>query len=694
MKEVEIGKKRNIAVVGNHGAGKTSLIEAILYHTGSIDRLGRIEDGNTTADYLDQEKDKKITLSSKVLQCEYKGHQINLIDTPGYSDFVGDIKGALRVADAALVVINAQSGVEVETEKIWEYLEEYKIPRCVVVNRMDKEHADFNKCLKSLEDVLGAQVCPARLPMGSEDSFSGVLDLITDKLLEFDDKGNITKQANIPDSVQDEVEEMRQKMIEVSVMSDDDLMERYLSDEKISADEIRKGLSDGVATEGVVPIFVTNAYNCMGIQTLLDGLVNYMPDPMQRKTFQIAKGDTTDDEPIKEDGRGIGFVFKSMIDPFVGKISFIRIFSGVLNGESEWFNITTGNKHKIGHILAVNGKKHSNINRARAGDIVAVAKIEDFDTNHTLSSEKGDLQVAPTTYPQPPIHIAIHTADKNEEDKLGTALPKIIAGDPTVTVKREHETRQTIITAAGNLQVEAIANRLRKQFKLQVELSVPKVAYRETITAQGEGKFRHKKQSGGRGQFADVEMRLKPLDRNQDYEFINSIFGGAVPTKFIPAVEKGVVAARARGILAGFPVVNISVELFDGSYHDVDSSEMAFKMAASKCFRVVAREYCKPVLLEPVMIVKVIIPDSYMGDVMGDLNSRRGRVLGMEPSSGKQVINAQVPLAEMYTYAIDLRSITQGRGMFEMTFDHYEQVPRELAEKIVAASQKDEEEEE
>lgn len=694
MKEVEVGKKRNIAVVGNHGAGKTTLIEAILYHTGSIERLGRIEDGNTAADYLDEEKDKKITLSSKILQCSYKGHQINLIDTPGYSDFVGDIKGALRVADGALVVINAQSGVEVETEKIWEYLEEYNIPRCVVVNRMDKEHADFNKCIESLENVLGARVCPARLPMGSESSFSGVIDLITDKLLEFDDKGAITKQADIPGEVQDEVEEMRQKMIETAVMSDEEMMERYLSDEKISADEIRKGLHDGVLSGAVVPMFVTNAYNCTGIQTLLDGLVNYMPDPLQKKTYQIKKGDKISDEPIKEDGPGIGFVYKSMIDPFVGKISFVRVFSGVLNGESDWYNLTTGNRQKIGHILAVNGKKHNNINRACAGDIVAVAKIEEFDTNHTLASERIDMLVAPTTYPQPPVHISIHTVDKNEEDKLGSFLPKIIAGDPTVSVKREHETRQTVISAAGSLQVEMIASRLKKQYKLNVELSVPKVAYRETITAQGEGKYRHKKQSGGRGQFADVEMRLMPMERGGHYEFINSIFGGSVPSKFIPAVEKGIADARERGIIAGYPVVDITAELFDGSYHDVDSSEMAFKIAASMCFRQVAKEQCKPVLLEPVMSVRIIIPDTYMGEVMGDLNSRRGRVLGMDSVPGKQVINAHVPLAEMYTYAIDLRSITQGRGMFEMKFDHYEQVPRELAEKIVAASKVEEGEEE
>ncbi len=695
MKGVEVGKKRNIAVVGNHAAGKTTLIEAILYHTGAIERLGRIDDGNTFADYLEEEKDRKITISSKLLQCNFKGHHINLIDTPGYTDFIGDILGALRAADVALVVINAQSGVEVETEKIWEFLEEYEIPRVAVMNRMDKEHADFDKSLQKLENELGAQVCPVCLPIGKEDLFSGVVDLVMDKALSFDDKGKITKQGSIPDDISDYVEEYRQKMIEASVMSDDDLMERYLSDEKISNDEIRKGLCDGAQSGTIVPIFVTDAYHCIGIEALLDCFINYLPDPTKRQTFPAMKEgkDEVFQQEIKDDGPGIGFVFKSMVDPFAGKISFIRVMSGSITGDTEWFNRTQSVKEKVAHILSVNGKKHNAIHEASVGDIIAITKNEGFETNDTVSTSAGDLLVTPPRYPQPPVHMSLHAADKNEEDKIGTVLPKIVSGDPTIQVKRDTETKETVISAAGQLQIDIIASRMKNQFKLNVTLDIPKVAYRETISSSGEGSYRHKKQSGGRGQFAEVHMRLKPLERGQHYEFINNIFGGAIPSKFVPAVEKGIVDAMERGIIAGYPIVDISVDLFDGKYHEVDSSEMAFKIAASMCMRQVAREKCKPILLEPIQNVEVKVPEEFMGDVMGDLNSRRGRVMGMNPLKGKQLIKAQVPLSEMYKYPIDLRSLTRGRGTFEMEFSHYEPVPNELTEKIIAASKMEEEEE-
>ncbi len=696
MKEVEVGKKRNIAILGNHGAGKTSLIEAILYHNGIVDRLGRVEDGNTYADYLDEEKDKKITLSSKLLHFPYKGHEINLIDTPGYTDFIGDILGAIQAVDAAVLVLNAQSGVEVETEKIWDYLEEYNLPRAVVVNRMDKERADFAASLASLENVLNAQVCPVCLPVGKEDSFQGVIDLVMDKYMTFDDKGKITKQGPIPDEMAGEVEEYRQKMIEASVMTNDEMMERYLSDEKLSNDEIRKGVCDGAVSGSIVPIFVTDAFHCTGIESLLDYFISFIPDPLARKTFPATKAnkDETFQQEIKEEGPGMGFVFKSQVDPFAGKISFIRVFSGSFMGESEWYNRSRGSREKVSHILSVSGKKHNTINRATVGDIIALTKNEGFDTNETVSTEAGDVLVNPPRYPQPPIHVALHAAEKSDEDKIGTILPKIISGDPTIKMKRDTETHETVLSTAGSLQAEIIAYRMRNQFKLNVDLDTPKVAYRETIVASGEGSYRHKKQSGGRGQFAEVHMRLKPLERGQHYEFINSIFGGAIPSKFIPAVEKGIADAMSRGILAGYPVVDISVDLFDGKHHEVDSSEMAFKIAASMCMRQVAREKCNPVILEPIMNVEVKVPESYMGDVMGDLNSRRGRVMGMEPVKGKQLIKAQVPLSEMYKYPVDLRSITRGRGTFEMEFNHYEQVPHELAGKIVAESKIEEGEEE
>lgn len=687
MSQIAVSKKRNIAVVGHHGCGKTSLIEAMLYHTGVIDKLGRIADGTTFADYLDDEKQKKHTLTSKIFTCKYKDTEIQLIDTPGYSDFVGDIKGALHAADGVLLVINAQSGVEVETEKIWDYIVEIDIPRLVVVNRMDCEHANFQNCVQQLED-LGAKVCPVRLPWGQEDQFKGVLDLVTDKALTFNEKGAIAKAEEIPEDEKDIEEEFHAKMIEASVVTDDELMERYLNEEELSYDDIRHGLHDGALTGATVPILVSDAYNCIGIESLMDGLVNYIPTPLDRKTFHAVKKDSDEvfEEEVQEDGPGIGFIFKSLVDPFVGKISFLRVMSGTLKGDGELFNRSKDSKDRVGHILEVNGKKHTSIPSASTGDIVAIAKIESFETNDTISTEAGDLLVAPTTYPQPQVHQALHVADKNDEDKVGGLIPKLISGDPTIKAGRDQETGETVISAAGQMQIDLLIERLKAQSKINVELKTPKVAYRETIGGQGEGSYRHKKQSGGRGQFGEVHLRLKPLERGKQYEFVNSIFGGSIPTKFVPAVEKGIADAMERGIVAGYPVVDVCAEVFDGKYHDVDSSEMAFKMASSMCFRQVAREKCKPILLEPVMSVEVIIPDDYMGDVMGDLNTRRGRVLGMEPFKGRQIIKANVPLAEMFTYSIDLRSITQGRGSFEMKLSHYDPVPNEVAQKIIAES--------
>lgn len=692
--EQQVGRKRNIAVVGHHASGKTALIDAILYHTGASDRLGRVADGSSHADYLDEEKEHKQTLSSKVFTCSYNNVELQFIDTPGYSDFVGDIKGALHAADGALLVINATAGVEVETEKIWDYIVEMEVPRIVVVNQMDREKANFKQCVDSLEQ-LGAKVCPVRLPFGKEADFSGVIDLITDKVYQFDEKGKAKGSQDIPQEIFDEVEEYRQKMIEASVVTDDDLMERYLSDEELSYEDIRHGLHDGALTGATVPTLVTSAEKMIGISSLLDGVINYIPTPLDRKTFHAVNANSKEevDLPLKDEGAGVGFVFKSLIDPFMGKISYIRVLAGTFEGDTEWYNHDKKKKVRVGHILQMNGKNHTVQPKAIAGDIIALTKVDDLETNDTVSTEDNEILVSPTTYPQPPVHLALKTADKSDEDKLGSALPKLISGDPTLKVDRNFETKETVVHACGKMQVDMLVERLRKNFKINVETDTPRVAYRETITAQGEGNYRHKKQSGGRGQFAEVYLRLRPLERGGHYEFKNSIFGGAIPSKFVPAVEKGVQDAMERGILAGFPVVDVSFEVYDGKYHDVDSSEMAFKMAASMCVRKVAREKCKPILLEPVMDVNVYIPESYMGDVMGDLNSRRGKVQGMDPANGKQVIHAYVPLAEMYTYSIDLRSITQGRGVFEMEFSHYEPVPNEIAEKVIAESSVEEIEE-
>jgi len=694
MNEIPAEKKRNIVLVGHHGAGKTSLLEDLLYNTGAIDRRGSISDGNTFADYLDEEKDKKITLTSKIIRCSHKGTEFTFIDTPGYSDFIGDILGAIRVADGAMLVIDAESGVEVETERIWEYLEKYSIPRVVVVNRMDKERADWDGALQSLRGELGAKLVPVRFPVGKYTDFKSVVSVLTGKQQFFNAKGTVEKEENVSGDLAGQRESYYEELMDAAVETDEALMERYLEGESIADEEIRKGLQAAAISGDAVPVFCTAATTGIGISSLLDGLVNLLPNPLQRSTVTIQKGEETKPLEINEDGVGMGLVFKSVIDPFVGKMGFVKVFSGKFSSDTELYNLTSGKHEKVSHLLAVNGRQHNNVAHARAGDIIALTKVDIIETGDTVSSQPGEWLIPPTEYPPHSFHAAVHGKSKGEEDKIGTAIPKLIDGDPTIVFERNNETRESILHGMGDQQLELVAQRLRKIANVDVDLDTPRVAYRETITAQGEGSYRHKKQSGGRGQFGEVHIRLTPMERGGEFEFKDSIFGGAIPSKFIPSVEKGVKESMARGVVAGYPVVDVHCELYDGKFHEVDSSDMAFKIAGSMAFRQVAKEKCKPVLLEPIMNVVVRVPEAMMGDVMGDLNSRRGRVLGMDSESGKQIIRAQVPLAEMYRYPIELRSITRGRGTYTMEFSSYEQVPADLAQKIIAEAERAKEEDE
>jgi len=689
MSEVPAERKRNVVIVGHHGAGKTSLVEAFLYNTGVIERRGLVEEGNTFADFLDEEREKRITLMSKIIQCTYKGTDFTFIDTPGYSDFIGDILGAIRVADGALLVVNAESGVEVETEKIWGYLEKYKVPRVVVVNRMDKERADYAAALDSLEKELGAKLVPIRFPVAEQAEFKSVVDVLSGKVQYFNAKGAVEREENLPEDLKDQYEEYHERLMDAAVETDEALMERYLEGEAIPKEDIWNGLQAAAMSGGAIPVFCTAATGSIGIACLLEGLANFLPNPLQRGEITLVKGDQTKPLQISTEGPGIGLVFRSLIDPFVGKMCFLKVFSGTLSSDTELYDLSKEGKHeRISHLLNVNGKNHNNIAHARVGDIVALTKVDIFETGDTVSSEPGEWLIPPTEYPPRSFHLAVKGHSKVEEDKIAATIPKVIAGDPTLAFERNHETRESILSGMGDLQLNLVAQRVRKIANLDVLLKEPKVAYRETITVPGEGSYRHKKQSGGRGQFGEVHIRLTPLERGKQFEFQDSIFGGAIPGKFIPSVEKGIREAMERGVVAGFPFVDVHVELFDGKYHDVDSSDMAFKIAGSMAFQQVAREKCKPVLLEPIMNVTVFVPETMMGDVMGDLNGRRGRVMGMESVHGKQTIRAQVPLAEMYSYPIDLRSITRGRGTYIMEFSHYEQVPAELAEKIIAQAEK------
>jgi elongation factor G len=695
MNETPAEKKCNVVLVGHHGSGKTSLLEAFLYNAGVLERRGSINDGNTFADYLDEERDKKITLTSKMICCTYKGTHFTFIDTPGYSDFIGDILGAVRVADGALLVLNAEAGVEVETEKIWGYLEQYKVPRIAVINRMDKERADYGASLTALQRELGAKVVPVRVPVGKHTGFNAVLDILTGKKQLFNEKGTVEREEKIPDDLVRQYEEYHERLMDAAVETDESLMERYLEGEPVSDDEIRKGLQTAVLTGEAVPVFCTAATSSIGIAPLLEGLASLLPNPLQRGQITLHKGEETKRCEISEEGPGLGLVFKSLIDPFAGKMCFVKVFTGTLTSDVELYNLTKGGRHeRISHLLAVNGRNHNSVAHGRVGDIVALTKVEIFDTGDTVSSEPGEWLISPTQYPPRSFHMAAHGASKGDEDKIAATIPKIIAGDPTIAFERKHETRESILSGMGEIQLDLVAQRVRKAANLDVTLTIPKVAYRETITAPGTGSYRHKKQTGGRGQFGEVHIRVTPLERGKDFEFKDSIFGGAIPNRFIPAVEKGIREAMSRGVIAGYPVVDIQVELYDGKFHEVDSSELAFKIAGSMAFQQVIRESCKPVLLEPIMNVEVLAPESMMGDVMGDLNSRRGRVLGMDRDHGRQRIRAQVPLAEMYRYPIDLRSITRGRGSYVMEFSHYEQVPSELAERIIANAAKAREAEE
>ncbi len=687
MKEVAVEQKRVIAVVGHHGSGKTSLVESFLYMNCDIDRLGKTEDGNTFCDYLEEEKKKGMSLTSTLVQMDYGKHRITAIDTPGYSDFVGDIKGALRVADGAVLVINAAAGVEVETERIWEYIQEYKIPTLVVVNRMDREHADFDKCLEQLKDELDMKLIPVRAPIGAEESFSGVIDLVTGKALTFNEKGKTKSRDAFNDEQQAIYDKYHEHLMDAAVETDEALMERYLEGESISADEVRAGIQNALVSGDVVPVFCTSATKLIGMSTLLDGIVNYVPNPLASGKLALKKGDEDKEMDAVEDGPGMGLVYKVASDPFAGQLSFIRVYSGILPADGELQNRTKESSVKIGHLMAVSGKNHTTVNRALPGDITAVAKAESLSTGDTLSTIMAPEVIPPAVIPPFTVHTAIHAKDRNDEDKVGTAIPKVIGGDPSIAYKRDSETKEFVLSGMGEQQLDMIAARLRNQFKLEIELCVPRVAYRETLNGSGEGSYRHKKQSGGRGQFGEVHIRLKGQERGAGFEFKDSIFGGSVPRNFIPAVQKGVVTAMETGVVAGYPMVDVWCELYDGKYHDVDSSEMAFKIAGRTAFRNVAKEQCKPILLEPIMEIEVIIPEQFMGDVMGDLNGRRGRVMGMDSAGRKQIIRAQVPLSEMYRYPIDLRSITRGRGTYTMEFSRYETVPNERTQEIVAETE-------
>lgn len=694
MKFYDTEHIRNVALISHGGAGKTSLAEALLYTAGAINRLGKVDAGTTKTDFDAEEIKRKITINTSLAPVEWKGVKINLLDTPGFFDFIGEVAGALRVADAAIVVVSATSGVEVGTEKVWSYADENNLPRLVFVNRMDRENANFSKVLAQLQEFFGLSVVPMQLPLGAEASFKGIIDLVKMKAFTFSEDEKKLTEGEIPADLLEAAEENREKLIEAVAESDDDLLLKYLEGEPLTDEEINNGLRSGILVGKIIPVMCGAATLNYGTQPLLDAIVNNLPSPAAAGSIKTTKGDGGEETEvkIKADDPVSAFVFKTFADPFVGKISYFKVYSGTLSGDSQLHNANKGKDERLGQIFTMLGKNQINLDKVPAGDIAAVAKLQLTVTGDTLCDKHRPLTYPPIEFPEPVTTYAVEPKKQGEEDKMANGLARFLEEDPTFRMERNAETKQTLISGMGELHLEIITSKLAQKFAVEVVLKLPKVPYKETIRGTAKVESKHKKQSGGRGQYGHVFIEFSPLPTGEGFEFEDKIFGGAVPRQYIPAVEKGLREAMESGILAGFPVVDIKASLYDGSYHSVDSSEMAFKIAASLAFKK-GMEQANPILLEPIMYVEVTVPEPFMGDIMGDMNSRRGRILGMESAGGNQVIKANVPMAEMLKYSADLRSMTQGRGSFTMRFDHYEEVPPHIAEQVIAEAKAEQKEE-
>ena len=674
MKVYPTPKIRYIAFIAHGGAGKTTLAEAMLYNTGATNRLGKVDDGNTVSDFLPEEIKRKISISTSLVPCEYRDHKINILDTPGFADFLGEVRAAVKVADNALVVVSAVAGVEVQTEMFWE--EAQNLPKIVFVNRMDRENANFYKTLDDLKDKFSGTIVPLQLPIGAEASFKGVVDLLKMKALIFEPGSGKYKEEDIPTDMMAEVESYKEQLIEAAAEGNDDLLVKYLEGEELTDEEIRTGIADAASKGAAVFVFCGSALNNIGVLPVMDFIVDCMAAP-HAQTDQDMSG-----EPLA------ALVFKTIADPYIGRLNFFKVIQGEIKADSVVYNATKERDEKIGQILVMRGKEQQAVPEAKNGDIVAVAKLAVTATGDTLTVKANPIKLEEIVFPEPTLGTAIEPKSKGDEDKLSNSLQRLMEEDPTIRLEKNTETKQTILHTMGESHTDIIVERLQRKFGVEVKTDEMRIPYRETIRAQVQVEGTHKKQSGGHGQYGHVWLRMEPSE--EEFEFGEEIFGGVVPKQYVPAVEKGIREAMAEGVLAGYPVTNIKAVLYDGSYHSVDSSEIAFKMAAILAFRK-GMEQAKPVLLEPICNVEVEIPEQFMGDIIGDLNSKRGRVLGMEPCGKNQVVRAQVPLKEMVRYSIDLKSITQGRGKFKMEFDHYEEVPPKVAEEIIEKTKRERE---
>jgi len=688
MKVYDAPSIRNVAVVGHGGCGKTSLVSAMLFDMGAVNRLGRVDEGSTVTDFDPDEVDRKISLQCALAYGEWKKSKVNLLDAPGYANFLSEARAALRVADAALVVVDAVSGVEVQTEKVWGYAADYDIPRLIVVNRMDRERASFLRALESLQRAFGRGVVPLAIPLGEEKGFVGIAELVAEKadVYESDQSGKF-KSVDVPAEVQEAARSWREKLVEMVAESNEDLMEAFFNDGTLAQADLVRGLRQAVMAGKVFPVLPASSLRNVGIHPLMDALVDLLPSPVDR-------GEVSGTDPVKKtevtrkpaaDAPLSAFVFKTIADPHAGRITLFRVYSGTMKSDSTVFNANRDVAERLGSLELLQGKTQTPIQEIQAGDIGAVAKLKETQTNDTLCDKAHPIVYPPVVFPEPATTFAIEPKTRGDEDKISAALHRLMEEDPVLRLSRDAQTHEMLLSGVGQLHVEVVVGKLRKRFKVEVNLRKPKIPYRETIKAAAEGHGRHKKQTGGHGQFGDCKIRMKPLPRGSDFKFVDDIFGGSIPKNFIPAVEKGIQDARLRGYIAGFPMVDFQVELFDGQYHDVDSSEMSFKIAGSLAYKDAVAK-CRPTILEPVMKVEIAVPEEYAGAVMGDLSSRRGRPQGMEPRGSLQVIKAEVPLSEMLSYDAELTSMTGARGSYHMEMSHYDEVPGHLQEKIVAAS--------
>lgn len=688
-RQFPLERTRNIGIMAHIDAGKTTTTERILFYTGRVHKIGEVHDGAATMDWMVQEQERGITITSAATTCQWKNHRINIIDTPGHVDFTVEVERSLRVLDGAVAVFCSVGGVEPQSETVWRQADKYGVPRIAYINKMDRMGADFFRGVSMIADRLGANPVPIQIPIGVEDQFKGIIDLVTMKAIVYtDDLGTTSDVSDIPGDLVDQANEYREKLLEAVAETDEELMMKYLEGEEITEEEIRAGIRRGTIGLKFIPVLCGSSFKNKGVQPLLDAVVDYLPAPTDVPAIKGVHPETGE-EDHRESSDDLPFsalAFKIMADPYVGKLAFFRVYSGVLGSGSYVYNSTKGKRERIGRILQMHANHREEIQEVRAGDIAAAVGLKDTTTGDTLCDEKNPIILESMQFPEPVIHVAVEPKTKADQEKMGGALARLAEEDPTFKMHTDQETGQTIISGMGELHLEIIVDRLQREFKVDCNVGRPQVAYKETIrrSVKAEGKF--VRQSGGRGQYGHCWIELEPLEPGGGFEFVNKIVGGVIPKEYIPAIGAGIEEAMQNGILAGYPVMDVRATVYDGSYHDVDSSEMAFKIAGSMAFKNGALK-ADPVILEPMMKVEVTVPEEYMGDVIGDMNSRRGRIEGMEARGGAQVVRGYVPLSEMFGYATDLRSRTQGRGTYVMMFDHYEEVPKNIAEGIIAKRQ-------